>query len=382
MDVTQALPLLGGISPQVFMKRYWQKKPLLVRQAIPNFKPLLDRAQLFELAANEDAQTRMVIQEPGRKPGWRFKHGPFQRRALPPLKQPGWTILVQGVDLHHDRVHELMNEFRFVPDARLDDLMISFATDGGGVGPHFDSYDVFLLQAHGKRRWRIGRQKDLSLQPDVPLKILANFEPEVEYVLEPGDLLYLPPRYAHDGIAEGECMTYSIGFRIPNRAELARELLQRLAEEAEETVGVGLYRDPDQPAVDQPAEIPGRMLEFAQDALQDALQDSRALARGLGEYMTEPKPNVWFEARVASAQDAQTVKAQGIRLDRRTRMMFDPHHVFINGESFSASGRDATLMRVLANERALSARDVCKLSPQALTLVTAWWVTGWLQTLE
>ncbi|MDP1531860.1 cupin domain-containing protein [Rhodoferax sp.] len=382
MDVTQALPLLGGISPEVFMKRYWQKKPLLVRQAVPGFKPLLDRAELFELAANEDAQTRMVIQEPGSKPGWRFKHGPFQRRALPPLKQPGWTILVQGVDLHHERVHELMNQFRFVPDARLDDLMISYATNGGGVGPHYDSYDVFLLQAHGNRRWRIGRQKDLSLQPDVPLKILANFEPEAEYVLEPGDLLYLPPRYAHDGIAEGECMTYSIGFRIPNRAELARELLQRLAEDAEEAVGVALYQDPNQPAVDQPAEIPARMLEFAQDALQDALQDSRALARGLGEYMTEPKPNVWFEVQSESAQDALTLKAQGIRLDRRTRMMFDAHHVFINGESFSASGRDATLMRSLANTRRLSARDVGKLSVQALMLVTAWWVAGWLQALE
>jgi 50S ribosomal protein L16 3-hydroxylase len=382
MDVTQALPLLGGISPEVFMKRYWQKKPLLVRQAVPGFKPLLDRAELFELAANEDAQTRMVIQEPGSRPGWRFKHGPFQRRALPPLKQPGWTILVQGVDLHHERVHELMNQFRFVPDARLDDLMISYATNGGGVGPHYDSYDVFLLQAHGNRRWRIGRQKDLSLQPDVPLKILANFEPEAEYVLEPGDLLYLPPRYAHDGIAEGECMTYSIGFRIPNRAELARELLQRLAEDAEEAVGVALYQDPNQPAVDQPAEIPARMLEFAQDALQDALQDSRALARGLGEYMTEPKPNVWFEVQSESAQDALTLKAQGIRLDRRTRMMFDAHHVFINGESFSASGRDATLMRSLANTRRLSARDVGKLSVQALMLVTAWWVAGWLQALE
>ncbi|MDO9144559.1 cupin domain-containing protein [Rhodoferax sp.] len=382
MDVTQALPLLGGISPEVFMKRYWQKKPLLVRQAVPGFKPLLDRAELFELAANEDAQTRMVIQEPGSRPGWRFKHGPFQRRALPPLKQPGWTILVQGVDLHHERVHELMNQFRFVPDARLDDLMISYATNGGGVGPHYDSYDVFLLQAHGNRRWRIGRQKDLSLQPDVPLKILANFEPEAEYVLEPGDLLYLPPRYAHDGIAEGECMTYSIGFRIPNRAELARELLQRLAEDAEEAVGVALYQDPNQPAVDQPAEISARMLEFAQDALQDALQDSRALARGLGEYMTEPKPNVWFEVQSESAQDALTLKAQGIRLDRRTRMMFDAHHVFINGESFSASGRDATLMRSLANTRRLSARDVGKLSVQALMLVTAWWVAGWLQALE
>lgn len=381
MDVNQALPLLGGISPQVFMKRYWQKKPLLVRQAVPGFKPLLDRTELFELAANEDAQTRMVIQEPGSKPGWRFKHGPFQRRALPPLKQPGWTILVQGVDLHHERVHDLMNQFRFVPDARLDDLMISYATDGGGVGPHYDSYDVFLLQAFGQRRWRIGRQKDLSLQPDVPLKILANFEPEVDYVLEPGDLLYLPPRYAHDGIAEGECMTYSIGFRIPNRAELARELLQRLAEDAEDAVGVALYRDPDQLAVDQPAEIPARMLEFAQDALQDALQDSQALARGLGEYMTEPKPNVWFEARVASAGDVQTLKAQGIRLDRRTRMMFDAHHVFINGESFTASGRDATLMRSLANTRCLSAREVGKLSAQALALLAAWWAAGWLQAV-
>jgi 50S ribosomal protein L16 3-hydroxylase len=384
MDVTQALPMLGGISPEVFMKRYWQKKPLLVRQAVPGFKPLLDRAQLFELAAHEDAQTRMVIQEPGSKPGWRFKHGPFQRRALPPLKQPGWTILVQGVDLHHERVHELMNQFRFVPDARLDDLMISYATDGGGVGPHYDSYDVFLLQAYGKRRWRIGRQKDLSLQPDVPLKILANFEPEAEYVLEPGDLLYLPPRYAHDGIAEGECMTYSIGFRIPNRAELARELLQRLAEDAEDAedaVGVALYQDPNQPAVDQPAEIPARMLEFAQDALQDALQDSRALARGLGEYMTEPKPNVWFEARADSAKDALTLKTQGIRLDRRTRMMFDAHHVFINGESFSASGRDATLMRNLANTRCLSGRDVSKLSVQALVLLTAWRSAGWLREL-
>ncbi|WP_296490269.1 cupin domain-containing protein [Rhodoferax sp.] len=378
MDVTQALPLLGGISPQLFMKRYWQKKPLLVRQAIPGFKPLLDRAQLFELAANEDAQTRMVIQEPGSKPGWRFKHGPFQRRALPPLKQAGWTILVQGVDLHHDRVHDLMNQFRFVPDARLDDLMISFATDGGGVGPHYDSYDVFLLQAQGQRRWRIGRQKDLSLQPDVPLKILANFEPEVEYLLEPGDLLYLPPRYAHDGIAVGECMTYSIGFRIPNRGELARELLQRLAEDAEEVVGVGLYRDPNQPAVNQPAEIPATMMEFAQNALQDALQDSLALARGLGEYMTEPKPNVWFEARVGSADDTQAMKARGVRLDRRTKMMFDPHHIFINGESFSASGRDATLMRALANSRYLTGRDVAKLSVQALVLLAAWCAAGWL----
>jgi 50S ribosomal protein L16 3-hydroxylase len=378
MDITQPLPLLGGLSPLQFMKKHWQKKPLLVRQAIPNFKPLLDRAELFDLAASEDAQTRMVIQSPGSSPGWRFKHGPFQRRALPPLKQPGWTMLVQGVDLHHDAVHALMNQFRFVPDARLDDLMISYATDQGGVGPHYDSYDVFLLQAQGRRRWRIGRQKDLSLQPDVPLKILAHFEPEEEYLLEPGDMLYLPPRYAHDGIAEGECMTYSVGFRIPNRAEVARELLQRLAEDAEEAVGLSLYRDPDQVAVGQPAEIPSAMLAFAQDALRDALKDSQAFARGLGEYLTEPKPNVWFDGVEPSDEMAQALKLRGCRLDRRTRMMFDANHIFINGESLNASGRDAALMQILANERLLSAKEVGKLSAQAFELLVSWVEAGWL----
>lgn len=378
MDTTQKLALLGGLSPQVFMKRHWQKKPLLVRQALPNFKALLDRGELFDLAANEDVQTRMVIQQPNKTPGWRFKQGPFKRRSLPTLNQPGWTILVQGVDLQNQAVHELMNQFRFVPDARLDDLMISFATDGGGVGPHFDSYDVFLLQAHGRRRWRIGRQKDLSLQPDVPLKILSNFVPEDEFVLEPGDMLYLPPGYAHDGIAEGECMTYSVGFRIPNRAELARELLQRLAEDAEDQVGVALYRDPQQVAVDQPAEIPEQMLEFARQAVANALKDPQALSRGLGEYMTEPKPNVWF--------DEQSIKAEipvgcGIELDRRTKMMFDAHHIFINGESYVASGNDASIIRTLANERELSASDVKKCSLQARRLIQDWAAAGWLHAV-
>ena len=193
--------MLGGLSPQQFMRRYWQKKPLLVRQAIPQFAPPVLRSELFALAAQEGVESRLVQLVKG---AWKLRHGPFSRRALPALQQPDWTLLVQGVDLHNDAVHALMQQFRFVPDARLDDVMISYATDGGGVGPHFDSYDVFLLQAHGQRRWRIGRNKDLSLQPGVPLKILQNFEAEEEFVLNPGDMLYLPPKYAHDGVAEGE----------------------------------------------------------------------------------------------------------------------------------------------------------------------------------
>lgn len=377
MDVNLPLPLLGGLSPDVFMKEYWQKKPLLVRQAIPNFKPLLDRSALFELADREDGQARLVIQKPGETPAWQFKQGPFERRELPALKRPGWTVLVQGVDLQDDSIHNLMNQFRFVPDARLDDLMISYATDGGGVGPHFDSYDVFLLQAHGRRRWRIGAQKDLTLQPDVPLKILANFEPEEEFVLEPGDMLYLPLLHAHDGIAIGECMTYSIGFRSPSRSELAREMLQRLAEVAEDAVGSDVYRDPGQVATAQPGEIPADMLDFARHALQDALKDSHALGRALGEYLTEPKPDVWFE----TFDTAERPSDGSVRLDRRTKMMFDATHVFINGESFNAAGLDATLMRRLSNERTLSQNDLDQTSTEARALLQDWNEAGWLHGL-
>jgi len=373
MNIEEPLQLLGGLSPQTFMRRHWQKKPLLIRQAIPGFKPLLDRAELFDLAEQEDVHSRLVVQPSadGRQK-WRFRHGPFPRKSLPALKQPGWTLLVQGVDLLDDAVHALMNQFRFVPDARLDDLMISYASDGGGVGPHFDSYDVFLLQAHGQRRWRIGRQKDLRLQPNMPLKILAQFEPEMEFVLDPGDMLYLPPRYAHDGIAVGECMTYSVGFRAPNRGELAGELLQRLAEDAHEAVGTALYGDPKQCPATNAGEIPDALVEFASEAVADALEDPLAMRRVLGEYLTEPKGHVSFEA------GAQPVSGAALTLDRRTRMMYDAQHVFVNGESFLASGRDAQLMRQLADQKYLGAADARRLSKPARALLEEWCDAGWI----
>lgn len=377
MNINEHLQLLGGLTAKAFMQRHWQKKPLLIRQAIPGFKPLLDRAALFDLASQEDVQSRLVVQASadGAKP-WRFRHGPFARKALPAFKQPGWTLLVQGVDLLEDRVHALMNQFRFVPDARLDDLMISYATDGGGVGPHFDSYDVFLLQAHGQRRWRIGRQKDLSLQPDVPLKILAHFEPEQEFVLEPGDMLYLPPRYAHDGIAVGECMTYSIGFRAPGRGELAGELLQRLSEDAMDAAGSALYRDAKQGAVENSGEIPDALVAFARDALEDALRDPLALRRVLGEYFSEPKGHVSFDATESATLHG------ALTLDRRTRMLYDAQHVFVNGESFLASGRDARLMRALADTRVLDAAGVKRLSGPARALLVDWCEAGWIHAKQ
>jgi 50S ribosomal protein L16 3-hydroxylase len=376
MEIHQPLPLLGGLSASQFMRRHWQKKPLLVRQAVPAMVPPIERQSLFALAEREEVESRLIRHG---KAGWTLRHGPLPRKSLPSLKQPEWTLLVQGVDLHHQGVHELLQQFRFVPDARLDDLMISYASDGGGVGPHFDSYDVFLLQAQGSRRWSTAKQRDLRLQPGVPLKILAQFEPEQSFVLEPGDMLYLPPRYAHEGVAVGgDCMTYSIGLRAPAAAPLGVDLLARIAEAQAEALEdapmkpVVHYRDPAQPAVEAPAAIPPALQAFARDAVLAALRDPDAIDRALGESMTEPKPKVWFD------QGEQPLALAGVALDRRTRILYDARHLYINGESFRASGRDAKLMRLLADQRALGARDLRGASEDALALLGDWCEAGWL----
>ena len=364
------LAMLGGLTPAQFMRRHWQKKPLLIRNAFPVDAPLLSRQDLFAMAGDEAVESRLIAHKAS---GWTLRHGPFARAALPPLKQPRWTLLVQGVDLHLDAAHAMLQRFRFVPDARLDDVMVSWASDGGGVGPHFDSYDVFLWQASGQRRWRIGRQKDLSLQPDVPLKILSHFEPEEEHLLGPGDMLYLPPRWAHDGVAEGgDCMTVSFGFRSPQRGGLAGELLQRMADASEDET---LYRDPSQPATGTPAAIPQGLRAFAREGLERLLAERGSLDCALGEVMTEPKPRVWFE------EPGQAWQGGAIRLDRRTRMMYDERHVFINGESFRAGGADARLMRRLADQRALSIVELRRASADAQALLGDWFEAGWLHTL-
>jgi 50S ribosomal protein L16 3-hydroxylase len=398
MDIQTALPLLAGLSPTQFMQQYWQKKPLLIRQALPGFTALLDRSALFALAGREGVESRLVMQEATSEEaveGWQLTHGPFKRRALPALTQKQWTLLVQGVDTHDDAVYQLLQQFRFVPDARLDDLMVSYATEGGGVGPHFDSYDVFLLQAHGQRRWRIGQQQDLTLRDGVPLKVLAHFEYEEEFILNPGDMLYLPPRYAHDGVALSECMTYSIGFRAPDGHGLALELLQRMVDElvedaadeasaceddedAHTNTAVAcvspkmLYRDPQQAAVAGPAAIPDALQAFAASQVQRVMAEADSLPRLLGESLTEPKPNAWFEAG-----SAPTVFS-GVTLDRSTRMMYDTKHIFINGESYLAAGRDAVLMRALADQRSLDAKQLKKPSADAQSLLRDWCEAGWV----
>ncbi len=369
MNDQTPLTLLGGISPAQFMHTYWQKKPLVIRAAVPSMAPLVSRDALFDMAANEAVESRLIERKNN---AWSFGHGPVHK--IPPLKRKDWTLLVQGVDLHHDGVHALLQQFRFVPDARLDDLMVSYASQGGGVGPHFDSYDVFLLQAAGRRRWRIGAQKDLSLQDGVPLKILANFKPSQEFDLEPGDMLYLPPRYAHDGVAlDNDCQTYSIGFRAPSTEELARELMHRIADEVEDET---LYADRSQAATAQPAAIPPALQSFALQAVTQALQDGVLLQQILGEYLTEPKHNVWFDTLEKAGKKTQQFKA--LRLDRRSRMMYDEKHVYLNGDSWKVAGKDGKLLRKLADARALGPADLASISPALATAFGQFIEQGWL----
>ena len=370
MDVDTALTLLGGLSPAAFMKRHWQKKPLLVRQAWPGVAPPVSRAALFELAGRDDVESRLVVQQDG---AWRVRSGPLPRRALLPVSRPGWTLLLQGVDLHVPAAHAMLQPFRFLPAARLDDLMLSWASPGGGVGPHLDSYDVFLLQVQGRRRWRIGRVADPAWVEGAPLKLLRHFEPTQEWLLEPGDMLYLPPRWGHEGNAEGgDCMTCSIGFRAPAAAELARELLMRLADETEEEgTAWALYRDPGQSATETPGLLPKTLLAYARAAVAKQLADRDALPRVLGELLTEPKPQVWFEGGAA-------VQPGAVRLDARSRMLYDARHVYFNGEALRAAGRDAGLMRRLADARCLSAAERARLSAEAAALLDDWIAAGWV----
>lgn len=393
MQINQPLALLGGLTPQQFMRRYWGKQPLLVRQALPDFTGPISRQTLFGLATREDVESKIVEKLPqtgpsGRKVGtgkktspkgegvWRVRQGPFKRHAFPPIARPEWTLLLQGVEAHHPDAYALMQRFRFIPDARLDDVLIAWASDNGGVGPHYDAYDVFLVQGQGRGRWRIGPVRNmLDLRDDVPLRILKNFEPQEDLFLEPGDLLYLPPLWGHDGTgAGGECVTYSVGFRTPRRTELAREVAFRALEDLPDDDVY--YTDPIQAATPKSAAIPLRMQQYAHKAIAKALASEARLNRALGEYLSEPKPGVWFEGRVSDEP------LEAVRLASATRMLYDGKHCYINGESYRMSGADAALMRNLANARRLTTAQIRRASAQARELLLQWRDDGWVNDDE
>ncbi len=280
------LQMLGGITAREFLRDYWQKKPLLVRQAISDFESPISADELAGLALEEEVESRLVL-EHGERP-WELRRGPFEEDAFSTLPERDWTLLVQAVDQFVPEVAELLQHFRFLPSWRIDDVMISFATPGGGVGPHFDNYDVFLLQGQGRRRWKIGQMcdSDSPMLEHADLRILANFEQTDEWVLEPGDMLYLPPRLAHYGTAEDDCMTYSVGFRAPSAAEVLTHFTDFLSQFLPDEER---YSDAGTVPASDPHQIQRDSLDRLKALLNEHMGDERLLMTWFGQFMTEPK---------------------------------------------------------------------------------------------
>ncbi|HKW80250.1 MAG TPA: cupin domain-containing protein [Casimicrobiaceae bacterium] len=363
--------LLGGLTPEAFLRRYWQKRPLLVRSAVADCKNLFSRAALVGLACRDDVESRLVLRERGR---WSLSHGPFRAAHLRALPPRGWTLLVQGVNLHLAAGDALLRRFGFIPYARLDDLMVSVAAPGGGVGPHFDAYDVFLLQGSGRRRWRLSRQRDLALVPGRPLKILARFRPDAECTLAPGDMLYLPPGCAHDGVALDAGTTCSIGFRAPSAQELATGFLDWLRDDI---ALEGRYADPGLRPTREPALIGSAMRERCAEILRRLRWDRTRTDLFLGCHLTEPKPAVLFAPprRPLTARAFAAAARRGVRLDQRTQLLYDDRSMFINGAAISRPRGASRALERLANARRLGAGDV---PATAIGLLYGWYRDGCL----
>ena len=352
------LRLLGNVTPRAFLQRHWQKRPLLVRGAIPGLSGLLELRSLTGLAARDDVESRVV-----QRRGKRFEtvHGPFERGLR--LQRRNATLLVSGVNLHVRAADALLRRFAFVPQARLDDVMVSYATPGGGVGPHVDSYDVFLLQGEGRRRWRVWR-------PD------GSFHKQLS--AEKGDLLYLPPGWQHDGVALEPCYTYSIGFRAPRGAELAAAFLDWLHERG---LPDALYRDPALKPARRGAAIPRSMVSFAEATLKSIRWSKDDTARFLGEFLTEPKAHVVFRPSAKHGMVFRpsatpgTLARWALQLDPKTQLLYSGRRFFINGESFVTSKSAAPRLRELANRRRLRADRLAR--PPLVGLISGWLRAGY-----
>lgn len=365
-------PLLGGLSPRAFLARYWQRRPLLVRNALPGFRPPAGRALLERLSARDDVESRLVLQRPA---GWRVEHGPFTRARLARLPRADWTLLVSGLNLHLPAADALMRRFAFLPQARLDDVMVSLAAPGGGVGPHADAYDVFLLQGTGRRVWRIARPQAFAEMPDAPLKLIEGFEPEEEYLLEPGDLLYLPPGWGHEGVALEACTTYSIGFRAPGGAELCTAFLDWLQARG---FADRRYRDPGIAPATRSAQLPKAMIAHARGALAAIRWTPREAAQFLGMTLSTPKPLVAFTQRrpPPAAAFARRLARSIVVLDARSQLLHDGATFYVNGECLRPAARARAALARLADARRAPGSALARAG--LATLLREWYGHGWI----
>jgi 50S ribosomal protein L16 3-hydroxylase len=346
-----------------FLREHWQKRPLLIRNAWRSWSNPLHPDELAGLACEDEVESRLVTNQDGR---WALEHGPFEEERFGLLGKQGWTLLVQAVDQYVPEVAALLEPFRFVPNWRIDDVMVSYAADGGGVGPHFDQYDVFLVQGLGRRRWRIGAHCDQAseLLPNDDLRLLAKFEAMEEWILEPGDILYVPPGIGHEGVAVGDdCMTYSIGFGAPSRGELIGNWSEHLLGEIQEE---DRYSDPELEVQDNPGEIRAAVIAKLHSMVTERMLDRDSFARWFGQYSTTPKyPDLDWRPEPIGLEDLRE------RLHRHPRLCRNPASrfsfvrqragsllLFADGECFECCDEEAAFAEQLC------ARDRMTIDPE------------------
>ncbi|MEH6579466.1 MAG: cupin domain-containing protein [Amphritea sp.] len=342
----------GDISIEEFLRDYWQKKPLLVRNAFPDLQAPVGADELAGLACEEEVESRLVIQQPESN-HWELKQGPFNEETFASLPENNWTLLVQAVDSWIPEANEIVEQFRFIPNWRYDDLMVSFASQGGGVGPHYDNYDVFLIQTQGKRRWEIGGHYDQNSprRPDTPVMIIPDWKPEETWILEPGDMLYVPPQVGHNGIGESDdCMTYSVGFRAPSSAEIMRGFTDYIGEKL---TSESRYNDPDLQLQDNPGEIKPEALQKVRAIFAEYLNDESQLAHWFGQFVTDSKyPDLEQapEEKITLEEFKNALLEGELRFSRNEGSRFSYHisgdnnlQLFVDGNSFNCSGSTCTL---------------------------------------
>jgi len=344
---------LGDVSPEEFLADYWQKKPLLVRNALPDIKPPIAADELAGLACEEAVESRLVMQD-DKSNRWELTHGPFTEETFQSLPDKHWTLLVQAVDHWVPAAAEFLQPFHFIPSWRIDDLMISYSVDGGGVGPHFDNYDVFLVQTCGRRQWQVGGTYDSNSprRPDTPVMILSDWKPEQQWILEPGDLLYVPPRVGHNGMAVGDdCMTCSVGFRAPSHSEILRGFADYVGDTLSEEVR---YEDADLVALQTPGSLTSETLEKVSRILTQYLEDRNLLTEWFGRFITAPKypeeesvPNTYGldDLRAHIAKGGMLIRNEGTRMvfQERGRVLW----LFADARRYECGAQQAELVQAL-----------------------------------
>jgi 50S ribosomal protein L16 3-hydroxylase len=358
------MDIFGAISAEQFMQQYWQKKPLLIKQAFPDWQNIVSPEELAGLSLEHFIESRLLIGN-SRFDQWQLEHGPFKEERFSTLGKQHWTLLVQGVDQWVEDVSILLDQFRFTPNWRVDDVMISYAVDEGSVGPHFDNYDVFLIQGLGKREWQVGLQCDAStpLADHHDLKIIKHMDVVDKWILEPGDMLYIPPKFSHWGRAIGESMTYSIGYTSPSESQIINHICDDYVSRCDDNKR---YTDPELSIPDSPGEITAEALAKIKAMLSSLLNDEEQIIRAFGELVTEPKNPENFQSTdlLAPEQISQLIndnKVISVNSSSNFSYFVQPNKciLFVDGQSFICTSQGSiAVAQQLANAGGLMIDDM------------------------